>query len=61
MATPKAKLDPRFRTVAEYLEFERQAEERHFFVDGEIQAMAGESPRHSNINANLIGEVLPDW
>lgn len=57
MATPKAKLDRRLRTVAEYLEFERQSEERHYFVDGVIYAMAGESPRHSNINANLIAEV----
>lgn len=57
MATPQSKLQKRIRTVAEYLEFERQAEERHEFVDGVIQAMAGESPRHSNINANLIAEV----
>ncbi len=57
MATPKAKLEKRLRTVAEYLEFERAAEERHEFIDGVIRAMAGESPRHSNINANLITEV----
>ncbi|MDX2041791.1 MAG: Uma2 family endonuclease [Acidobacteriota bacterium] len=57
MATPKAKLDHRLRTVAEYLEFERQAEERHEFMDGVIHAMAGESPRHSTINFNLIAEV----
>ncbi|MEK7830161.1 MAG: Uma2 family endonuclease, partial [Acidobacteriota bacterium] len=44
-------------TVAEYLEFERQAEDRHEFIDGVIRAMAGESPRHSSINANLIVEV----
>ncbi len=57
MATPKAKLERQRRTVAEYLEFERQAEERHEFLDGVIRAMAGESPRHSTINANLITEV----
>lgn len=57
MATPRAKLESRLRTVAEYLEFERQSEERHEFIDGVIRAMAGESPRHSNINANLITEV----
>lgn len=57
MATPQAKLESRLRTVAEYLEFERKAEERHEFIDGVIRAMAGESPRHSNINANLITEV----
>lgn len=57
MATAKAKLEAKLRTVAEYLEFERQAEDRHYFVDGIIHAMAGESPRHSNINTNLIAEV----
>ena len=57
MATPKAKLEAGLRTVAEYLELERIAEERHEFIDGVIRAMAGESPRHSLINANLIGEV----
>jgi len=44
-------------TVAEYLEFERQAEERHEFVDGEVRAMAGESPQHSILNFNLIASV----
>ncbi|MFN0109830.1 MAG: Uma2 family endonuclease [Blastocatellia bacterium] len=57
MATPKAKLEAGIHTVAEYLELERRAEERHEFIDGLIRAMAGESPRHSLINANLIGEV----
>ena len=57
MATPEAKLERQLRTVAEYLESERQAEERHEFLDGEIYAMAGESPRHSIINFNLIAEV----
>ena len=57
MATPKAKLEAGLHTVAEYLELERQAEERHEFIDGVIRAMAGESPRHSTINFNLIAEV----
>lgn len=57
MATPKARMEHRLRTVAEYLEYERQAEERHEFIDGEIYAMAGETPRHSTINFNLISEV----
>lgn len=40
-------------TVEEYLAFERQAEERHQYVDGEIYAMAGESLAHSTICFNL--------
>lgn len=45
----------------EYLAFERKAEERHEYVDGFIYAMAGESPIHADISANLvilIGEQL---
>lgn len=57
MATPQSRIHKRLRTVAEYLEFERQAEERHEFVDGEIRAMAGESPWHSIICVNLTREV----
>ncbi len=57
MATPRSKIHKRLSTVAEYLEFERKAEDRHEFVDGEIRAMAGESPWHSIINFNLIVEV----
>lgn len=57
MATPQAQIVNRHYTIAEYLEFERAAEERHEYVDGEIQLMAGESPWHSVIKANLIVEV----
>jgi len=38
MGLPKSIL-----TEDEYLKFERAAEERHIYVDGEISAMAGES------------------
>ncbi len=48
----------------EYLEFERKAETRHEFFDGEIypldgtiSSMAGESLSHSQICINLAGEV----
>jgi Uma2 family endonuclease len=58
MATTQ--LQKKLYTVAEYLEFERQAEERHEFIDGEIRAMAGESPKHSAINVNVIFEVMSD-
>lgn len=57
MATPQSKIHKRLYSVAEYLEFERQAEDRHEFVDGEIRAMAGESPWRSIIGVNLTREV----
>jgi len=57
MAMPQTQLQKTSHTVAEYLEFERQAEERHEFIDGEIRAMAGESPQHSTINFDLNIEV----
>jgi len=30
-------------TIEEYLDFERQSEERHEYLDGQIYAMTGES------------------
>lgn len=54
MATPQQKL---IFTEAEYLAFERQAEERHIFIDGQIQAMAGESFAHGRISVNLVREL----
>lgn len=44
-------------TIEEYLAFEREAEERHEYLDGVIYAMAGESPEHDDISTNLIGEL----
>jgi Uma2 family endonuclease len=41
-------------TEDEYLAFERAAEERHIYVDGEIFAMAGESPAHGDITTNVV-------
>ncbi|MBL8206712.1 MAG: Uma2 family endonuclease [Blastocatellia bacterium] len=41
-------------TEAEYLAFERAADERHEYLDGVIYAMAGESPEHGEISVNLI-------
>lgn len=38
----------------EYLAFEREAEERHVYVDGEIFAMAGGSDEHSDISTNVV-------
>ena len=41
-------------TPEEYLAYERDAFERHEWIDGTIYAMAGESPEHSLISANSI-------
>ncbi len=42
-------------SVEDYLDFERVQSERHEFLDGNVYAMAGESPRHSTICYNLYG------
>src|SRR6266545_3198538 len=39
--------------IEEYLELERQSEERHEFCDGQVWAMAGESPELGTICTNL--------
>lgn len=56
MATPQQKLMP-LLSEEEYLAFERQAEERHIYIDGRIQAMAGESFAHGRISMNLAREL----
>jgi Uma2 family endonuclease len=40
-------------SVEEYLALERESEERHEYLDGEIYEMAGESPQHGAICMNL--------
>jgi Uma2 family endonuclease len=40
-------------SAEEYLALERESEERHEYLDGEIYAMAGESPEHGAICTNL--------
>ena len=42
-------------SVIDYLDYERIAPERHEFLDGNVYAMAGESPKHSTICYNLYG------
>ncbi len=44
-------------TPEEYLEFERESDSRHEFLDSEIYAMAGESLSHSRVCMNLAREV----
>lgn len=54
---------PTRRSVAEYLEFEERAGERHEFIDGIIYAMVGGTDRHNLIAGNLflaLGNHLPE-
>ena len=54
-----AKTKPVF-TVEDYLEIDREADERYEYIDGEIYAMAGESGEHGDICVNLVGELYSD-
>jgi Uma2 family endonuclease len=44
-------------TLEEYIEFEKESEEKHEFYKGEIFAMAGAGARHNVIFSNLFGEL----
>lgn len=44
-------------TEDHYLAMERESEERHEYLDGQIYAMAGESPQHGDISVNIIREI----
>lgn len=48
---------PKIYTPEEYLALEREAEEKHEFIDGEIIAMAGASREHNLIGTNLTVEL----
>lgn len=52
MGLAQLKVKP-YYTVEQYLTWERQADERSEFIDGEIYAMAGESGAHADISTNL--------
>jgi Uma2 family endonuclease len=41
-------------SIAEYLDLEKSAIERHEYINGVIRPMAGGSPRHNTIKVNLI-------
>ncbi len=56
MALARSGTHPVF-SDADYLRFERFAQERHEFIDGSVHAMAGESPNHSTICFNLYGSI----
>ncbi len=58
MALPLSEL---VYTNEEYLAMEREAEERHEYIDGYIYEMSGESQEHGEISTNLgwiIGSQL---
>jgi Uma2 family endonuclease len=44
-------------SYAEYLEFERSADVKHDYLRGEVFALAGGTPEHSRLAANLIREL----
>ncbi|CAN94031.1 hypothetical protein sce3871 [Sorangium cellulosum So ce56] len=44
-------------TYAEYLEQERASPTKHEFLNGEIFAMAGGTPEHARLCANVIAEI----
>ena len=52
VAQPKPML-----TYAEYLELERTSEEKHDYLRGEVWAMAGGTPSHSKIAANIAAAL----
>jgi Uma2 family endonuclease len=41
-------------TYAQYLELERSSELKHEYLRGEVFAMAGGSPEHARLDANVI-------
>lgn len=43
---------------AQYLELERRSEEKHEYLRGEVWAMAGGTPSHARIAANVIGTLI---
>jgi Uma2 family endonuclease len=50
-------------TYADYVAFERGAETKHEYVNGEVYAMAGGSPEHARLQARLarlLGNALED-
>ncbi|HEY2516205.1 MAG TPA: Uma2 family endonuclease [Polyangiaceae bacterium] len=42
---------------AEYLAFERRSEQKHEYSRGRVFAMAGASPKHNLVGANLLGAL----
>lgn len=53
----EAALEQTRLSYQEYLEMEERSDERHFYWDGELFAMSGASPRHYEVEANLVVQV----
>lgn len=51
------KIEPRY-TAEQYLEYERRADFKSEYLDGQIYAMAGGSPNHSLVAANCIASPV---
>lgn len=47
-----------FVTVEQYLALDRESEEKHEYLSGQVYAMAGGTPEHNAIGANLIAEFI---
>jgi Uma2 family endonuclease len=47
-----------YYTVDQYLAIERSVEDRYYYLDGEIYAMAGESDAHGIITVNVVGSLF---
>lgn len=47
----------KYYTVEEYLAFEREAFEKHEYIDGELILMAGASREHNLIGTNITSEL----
>ena len=41
-------------TIDQYLAIEHKSDERYYYLDGEIHAMAGESGPHGDISVNIV-------
>lgn len=52
MRLPKS--EPKY-TVEQYLTIERASPDRHYYIDGDIHAMAGESELHGVASFNIAG------
>lgn len=54
---PAAAYNKKFHSIAEYLQMENEAVEKHEYYKGEIFAMAGAGARHNIISINIIGSL----
>ena len=54
MGLPQSEL---IYTIAEYLTLERESDERHEYLDGQVFLMAGESEEHGIICHNIAGQL----